>query len=108
MNFVMLNEQHRLLPEQEKLINDAGNYTIVKVPAEGWTRDEIMKSFHDKMYVCNETGIIFVSPIPLMIALAVKNEIKVGIMHNDKREKKELNGKIISTVAQIGWELIWI
>ncbi len=106
--YVFINEQHNLLPEQEKLLNDLiGGYKIVKVSSEGWDSCQIIDKIDELDIGCDEV-FIFVSPIPLMIALSVKNDIPVGIMHNDKREKKEINGKIISTVAQTGWELIWI
>lgn len=107
MNYIFINEQHTLLPEQESLINESLDIVkIIKVPSEGWDSCQIV----DKIEELNEEGVrfIFVSPIPLMIALSVKEDICVGIMHNDKREKKEINGKIISVVAKTGWELIWI
>lgn len=67
-------------------------------------------------------NIIVLSPIPLLLGrlaytsgeidgrydlLSIRNHI--FILHNDKREKKELpNGEVISVVAQEGWELIEI
>ena len=104
--YVFINEQHKLLSEQEKILSDLiGGYEIIKVPSEGWDSCQIVDKIDELDIGCNEV-FIFVSPIPLMIALSVKNGISVGIMHNDRREKKEVNGEIVSVVAQTGWELI--
>lgn len=46
---------------------------------------------------------VFVSPIPVLIGLTVKNGIDTYIFHNDRRDKKELpNSKIIMVVSQTG------
>lgn len=110
MNYVFINERHKLLPEQEAILDESiEGYNIIKIPSEGWDSCQIVDKI-EELNVQNDEGtrFIFVSPIPLMIALSVKNDIIVGIMHNDRREKKEINGKIISVVAQTGWELIWV
>ena len=50
---------------------------------------------------------MFASPVPALIALAQRAGVEVKVLHNDKREKKELpNGKIIMTVAQAGWVIV--
>lgn len=101
---VLINEQHKLLPDQEHILNEAiDEYKIIKIPVDGWTSTEIVDKLNEIRK--NFDMVIFVSPIPLMIALAVKNRISIGIMYNEKRE---INEKIISTVAQTKWELIFI
>lgn len=67
--------------------------------------------------------IVFLSPVPALIielaewafyekgyryGLGMGNlDVDVKVMHNDFREKKELpNGKVISVVAEEGWELV--
>lgn len=108
MNYVFINEQHKLLPEQEKILREGiDEFEIVNVPSDGWNSCQIVDKI-DELNIDKKVMFIFVSPIPLMIALSVKEGIIVGIMHNDKREKKEVNGKIVSTIAQTGWELIII
>lgn len=54
------------------------------------------------------TDVVFVSPVPVLLAkLSASQVVKVHVLHNDNREKKELpNGKIISVVAKEGWELV--
>lgn len=125
MTKVIINEQHSLLPQQEELIKKLGEeIELVKIPAEGINRQEIDQLAEELVQdaVLDNANIVVLSPIPLLLALLVKDtavyndkydydgEIgSIYILHNDKREKKELpNGKIISVVAQEGWELIEI
>lgn len=117
---VIINEQHSLMTEQVKILNEkfGEQWEIFPVPANGWTLEEMRK-------VCEELQsgytIIFASPIPYLIRELsyslgldhgsdgyVRNgSSMVLLFHNDHREKKELpNGKIIQTVAQTGWKLI--
>ena len=99
-------------------------WTFLQVPAEGWdlqTQSNIAYSLSP--YHLN---IVFVSPIPVLLGKlsgsAVHGEycrmsgtpcsydgIRVYVFHNDKREKKEVSdGKVISTVAAAGWQLVEI
>lgn len=120
-----MNEQHALLPEQERILKEKfESYDILKVPADGWTLEEIENQIKD---IINEQvdTVICVSPIPYLInrlssmhawyeanvhyeaTFDITKSPKVLIFHNDNRVKKELpNGKIISVVAQEGWQLI--
>ena len=119
-NIVVINEQHNLLPQQQKIITTelGDNIELMKIPAEGINRQQIEKMVGELDSLTN-VNIIVLSPIPLLLArLAhISGAIqitqdgmttnRVWILHNDRREKKELpNGKIISVVAQEGWELI--
>ena len=105
---VILNEQHSLLPEQEKILNKRySQIDIISVPSTGWTAKEMKKK---AVEVTAEEGfeVVFASPIPLMIKM-VHSHIGglMKIFHNDMREKKELpNGKVIMVVAQTGWQLL--
>ena len=113
---VLLNEQHKLLPEQKELLDSKfPKYKVKSIPAEGWTREE-METITDELV---GRTVVFVSPIPLLIReLSVisgaemqqdfrnKEFTKVFLFHNDKREKKEINGKIISVISKTGWELV--
>lgn len=121
---VVLNEQHKLLPEQVELLHQAGKYEIVPIPATGWTLDQ-MEAEHKKLM---GNVVVFASPVPVLLAKLSYSSgyacdehcrnlngplegvgTRVGVLHNDRREKKELpNGKIIQTVAQTGWRLVWI
>ena len=61
---VLLNEQHKLLPEQRELLNSRfPKYKVKSVPTEGWTREEI-ETITDELV---GRTIVFVSPIPLLI-----------------------------------------
>lgn len=125
--YYVINEQHALLPAQETALNALAEHLEletekVEVPAEGLNVTEIL-SLAQKL---EEQYVVIVSPIPLLVArLGWKCGFEKGwtyvdhanhtpqthawIMHNDKREKKELpNGKVISTIAQTGWVLLSI
>ena len=121
---VIINEQHSLLPQQSELIRKklGEEIELRKIPAEGINRRQI-EELAKELSLLHNVNIVVLSPIPLLLArlayccgeydtLALYGGgpgNPVYILHNDKREKKELpNGKIISTVAQEGWELIGI
>ena len=123
MTRVIINEQHSLLPEQEKILNSQfSSWEFFKVPADGWTLSEI----RNKARELAKDDVVFCSPIPVLLAELAKNvgfmaacsrvengfsgEVPaVYVFHNDRREKKELpNGKVIMVVSQTGWELVEI
>ncbi len=110
---IIINEQHKLLPEQQIILTETfGTYSTLLVPATGWD-----KQYRDSLCKVLTGNIVFVSPIPGMILdLAVtaalesastgKFSVKPWVFSNDTREKKELpNGTIINTVAKTGWYL---
>lgn len=124
--YVIINEQHTLLPAQEKELKECfGDAPVeeVLIPAEGMSIKDQGKLIE---YLEEKSGaLVFVSPLPVMLAHAAfgKGMIEqekadnMGYSHvdypdvfvfaNDKREKKELpNGKVISVVAKEGWKLI--
>ncbi len=120
---LVINEQHSLMPEQETLLKEKfGTWESVLVPASGWTRDYM--EGQARIWADRHLNIVFASPIPTLLALVSyyagygKGGIDAGqgfiglgmhvfILHNDKREKKELpNGKIINAVSSTGWQLV--
>lgn len=116
-NIIVINEQHKLLPEQESLLKDAlGAWEVMPVPATGWNSDQMDDAFR-KLALSDR--VVFVSPVPLLLARVaflsgcLQNElpgfaVKVGVFHNEKREAKEVNGRIIHVLAPDGWELRWL
>ena len=105
---LIINEQHTLLPQQEEAISNAGLEitTILRVPATGWTASEQIEIAANWSAEHGKSVPLFVSPVPVLLATLARRR-HVRIMHNDRREKKELpNGKIIFTVAQDGWEVV--
>lgn len=120
---VIMNEQHKLLPEQEELLKEKfGTYDIVSVPSEGWTLKEQGATALE--VVVGQHVVVFVSPVPyLMVRLAgiegytegiasalgdEPREKRVYVFHNDmcEREYKLPNGTAISVTAKTGWELV--
>lgn len=124
MALVVMNEQHSLLPEQELILEQeypVQGYKILKVPSEGWSREDMDKVVDDiiaKKYGDFGNGlyldIVFLSPIPYLIRELTRkehyscgNNLFVRIFHNDIREKKVLpSGQVISVVAKEGWQLL--
>ena len=118
---VIMNEQHTLLPEQEVILDDKfPGWELLKVPANGWTLEEMKAQVKN---LCKKDAVVFVSPLPYMLKTMSENAgfakggtvcpdriyataPKVFIFHNDNREKKEINGKIISVTAKTGWVLL--
>ena len=107
---VILNEQHQLLINQDEILTEKygeGKWKILPVPASGWTLAEmeaVTESLKSET-VC-ET-VCFASPIPALMKLVASGGIEFFVLHNDRREKKELpGGKIIMTVAQEGWVIV--
>lgn len=114
---LVINEQHTLLPEQEDLLKkEYGAWEEFKVSSEGETIDALRARMAKEEATRDEVNWVFVSPIPGMLARAVRDVTashyvqtkvdSVSWFENDKREKKELpGGKVISTVAKTGWRL---
>jgi len=116
MNIVVINEQHSLLEEQRKILEEKfGDYSICKVPAKGWTLKEMEEKYSQ---LWGYDNIIFVSPVPVLLAkLSVhRDPICAGghyphiwVFNNSHREKVELpNGKVIYKIPQTGWDLVFI
>lgn len=106
---VVLNEQHSLMSDQERVLNERfESYEILPVPARGWTLEEIKEQVQ-RLATASEV-VVFASPVPAMIVLlASERHTTQGlcVFHNDHRDKKELpNGKTIMTVAKDGWQLV--
>ena len=108
---VIINEQHEIMEDQVRAIKEywAGkevNVLLVeKIPAEGMVLAEI-KKLSKKLSEGRET-IVIASPIPALMSMLAAEGTDFFVLHNDKREKKELpNGKIIMTVAKEGWVIV--
>lgn len=124
---VIINETHSLFPEQENILRERfEEIEFVKVPASGWTLEEMRKiadDLHKRIPWDGESAIVFASPIPYLLReltemaisaemgddydVYTKNLYDVLVFHNDHREKKELpDGRIIQVVAATGWQLV--
>ena len=113
---VVLNENHKLFPEQVDLLNDrfGSSWGILTVLPDGQNLSEIsdwVATF--KPPSCFD--LVFASPIPaLLVKLAnSREEVRplLWAFHNDQRISKEVpDGKggvrLIKTVSPTGWKLI--
>lgn len=120
---IIINEQHTLVRGQQDILNDKygiDRWELHLVPASGWTLAEQKKQ--ESTLLAHPGDVIFASPVPFLLAslayrrgrniemsagtqLTIKGS--VSLLHNDRREKKELpNGKVISVVAQEGWKIV--
>lgn len=111
---IIINENHSMMDEQKSIIEErfGQKYEVLKVPAQGWTLSE-MKRVKEEIWVeymnsDGEMNIIFISPVPYLLkTLSALLGDNILVFHNDRREKKELpDGRIISVVAQTGWQLV--
>jgi hypothetical protein len=120
---VVINEQHNLMAEQQQILDSQyESWQLCEVPASGWTLEEQKDKACE--LACDQADKVMASPVPyLLMSLAytrgVNSEMSPGrclifrgdlyLFHNDKREKKELpGGKVISVVAQTGWQLVTV
>ena len=108
---IIINEQHTLLPAQKEHIRILGYGDTYAVPSCGITIET--QQYAAKALTREYRRIVFVSPVPIMLAHCVLEaqgtDTYIYVFANDHREKKELpNGKIITTVAREGWQLIKI
>lgn len=116
---VVINKQHQILPEQQNiLIEQYKKYYELKVPTEGWVKEEMI----EVRQLFSNQNVVFISPVPWLLMECAfwyshgYYDISVGgdprapygckVFCNDTREKKELpNGKVISVTAKTGWYL---
>jgi len=125
---VVMNENHTLLPEQERILKEMFpdlEPEFLFAPATGWTKEEmdkIVASFKEAAIgpdCYHIQDVVFVSPIPYLLRELTRAEVEaypdysidtgiwVSVFHNDRREKKELpDGRVIQVVAQEGWQLV--
>ena len=119
---VIINEQHTMFPQQVELLNSTyDEWETLLVPAAGWSKEEQEEKSGEIQNHWRD--IVFASPVPYLMIMCAQREGKaieaqywgqhspetscVYLLHNDKREKKELpGGKIINAVAQDGWALV--
>ena len=123
---IIINEQHSLLPDQDRVLrkkfNDH-NLEFVKVPASGWTIEEMKQKINE---LSQADVVVFVSPVPYILAMMSFDRgydqgfglaggqfpdqaSEVFIFMNEHREKKELpDGRMIQVLAPIGWKLVQI
>ena len=119
MNYLIINEQHSLFEQQENILKNFDEIETIKVPAAGWTLEQL-KNFEVDNKLQSRDTVIFASPIPFLIKELTSRLVcpdmsgdnvglkyNVLVFHNDKRDKLELpNGKIINRVSAEGWMLV--
>lgn len=114
---IIMNTQHRLLPQQESLLRERfGSWEIFSVTAEGITKDQQLTLADELSGV--EGAVVFASPVPVLLAktaaLAVGRLLSglpgaaVFVFANDRREAVESGGKLIHRIHPSGWELVEI
>lgn len=119
--FVIINKSHRLLPDQEWLLNQTfSEWVRWDVPEDGLTADAQASAAS----VLADHMVVVASPVPFLTArlaaikaamaqrsLFIDTQIDLWVFHNDKRVAKEVpDGKggvrVIHTVAPEGWQLL--
>ena len=124
---IVINENHTLLPEQERILKEQFDLEVefLFAPATGWTKEEmdeivtsVKKAAIGPDRYLNQY-IVFVSPVPYLLReltrietisypeCSIETGVRTYVFHNDRREKKELpDGRMIQVVAQEGWQLV--
>lgn len=102
---VIKNKAHSILEDQERVLRSAGyDYEEFNIPEAGLTLSQMREAVNQFPAY---RKVIFLSPVPAMMALMAQRGRAFKAFHNDVREKKELpNGRIIMTVAKTGWEIV--
>ena len=130
--WIMINEGHTLLPEQQEILEERyGSWETILIPEKGWSIEEMRSIINDSRFESTLQDeviktVVFVSPIAYMIGeMKLNKGFDEGIMEsnswediykispvvkvffNAHREAKELpGGKIIHTIAKTGWQLV--
>jgi len=111
---VVINEQHSLTPQQEKLIKDKfHDFERYELPAGGATLEQASQMAYDlhNAFFDNEKDIIIVSPFPAIMAKLHALGVYYRVLHNDKRTALELTNpdgtkKVIHQVSPDGWVIV--
>lgn len=118
---VVFNQAHKLLPQQEELLNAnfPRGWQILPVPEEGW---DFERQCELAAELC-EHPLVFASPVPFLLArvaaikaaraqrdLFLTIKVDLWVFHNDSRVAREVPDgkgavKVIHTVAPHGWIL---
>jgi hypothetical protein len=106
---LIINEQHTLLPEQERVLREFGwAGATVKAPAAGWTSEQMVQIIDG---LDDDTMLIFASPVAALMSMAAMAHVTFAVLHNDKREATEITApdgskKIIHRISATGWQII--
>lgn len=112
---IIINEQHNLLDIQESQLKalSPDGWEVFSVPRDGLTAPEQRQAAQDLWDAF--TNIVFVSPVPLLLAevahlkgieYTVGGDHRVFLFVNDRREKKTLpDGRVFSVLPLNGWRL---
>ena len=121
---VVINKQHKLLPQQEDLLKQEGYDSIKRwdLPPEGLDSEGIEIAASQIVDEALKTGacIIFASPVGALILKTTltavlstslnsfdwADMIPIKCFFNSRREAVEVNGKLIHKLNPEGWELV--
>ena len=112
---IIINETHSMMDEQKSIIEERyQNYEFLKVPSHGWTLEEMKKIkskiWEEYMYSSGEMNIVFVSPVPYLLkelaSLGAKFSSFKSLWCTMTQGERTPDGRIISVVAQTGWQLV--
>ena len=104
-NIVIMNKQHSLTEEQERLLKERfKEFKIMFVDEKGWTLNYMRNLTLNK-----DDNFIFVSPVPYLLARLCKEQYKVFLFHNDKRDKidNNLTWLLAANDKSILWYVQW-
>jgi len=123
--YVIINENHSLLPEQQRILEEKFEYEIIPVPATGWTLEEMKKKAESICYKAAGAevqyvgqgrkvvyfpakspgnAVIFVSPIPYLLKELAVRSIRPD--YGELATYRAYDVLVFHNDAKKGWQLI--
>jgi len=103
---VVINEQHKLVKNQEDLLNEkfGSSWQLFHIPISGWDLEQL----HGVLKMLKGDPVVFASPVPFLLKeLSAIQPDDTYIFYNDNRNQKNINnGKVTYSVAKTGWQII--
>ena len=110
---VVINEQHRLVKNQEELLREkfGDDWEIFPVPMSGWDFDQLQGI----LKMLKGDPVVFASPVPYLLKeLASYQPDDTYIFYNDTRNQKNVvpskssdsERRTVYSVAKTGWRIV--
>ncbi len=111
MYAVIINESHKLFPEQSEILGGPNGYFRIDLFDTGLSLDQLRDLMPVIQQAANIADIVVTSPFPALFVALSKMGIEFSVFHNDNRVAKEIpdgkgGKKLIHAIAETGWQLV--